>query len=111
MTVQDLSTIAAHGLAPVVIVLNNDGYTIERALQSPRAAYNDIAAWPWTRLAGDLTGDRAVTSRVTGLAGLRSALEAAAAEPDRMAFLEVVLPADDIPPLLKALSEKVGGSR
>ena len=32
----------------VVFVLNNDGYTVERAIQSPDAVYQDIIAWNWT---------------------------------------------------------------
>ncbi len=110
MTVQDLSTIAANGLTPVVILLNNAGYTIERALQSPQAAYNDLAAWPWLRLAADLTGDRALTRQVDDLAGLRAALEEAGSS-ERMAFLDVVLDPHDAPPLLRGLAATVEVSR
>ncbi len=59
MTVQELSTIAAAGVAPVVLLLDNRGYTIERALQSPRAVYNDVAAWDWRALVAGFTGGRA----------------------------------------------------
>jgi indolepyruvate decarboxylase len=110
MTVQDLSPIAAHGLNPIVILLNNAGYTIERALQSPDAGYNDIAAWPWAQLVTGLTGGRASVFAATDLAGLRDALETAGASTE-MAFLEVAVPRDDVPPLLRALAERNGAGK
>jgi TPP-dependent 2-oxoacid decarboxylase len=33
MTVQELGTIIRHGLDPIIIVLNNNGYTVERAIK------------------------------------------------------------------------------
>lgn len=39
------------GQKPVVMVLNNDGYTVERAIHGPEQRYNDIAAWDWTHAA------------------------------------------------------------
>ncbi|GLY32717.1 thiamine pyrophosphate-binding protein [Kineosporia sp. NBRC 101731] len=107
MTVQELSTIARAGLNPVVVLINNDGYTIERALQSPKAAYNDIAAWDWTALALAL-GDGLVSTRTVWTNG---ELEVALAEAptDEMVLLEVVLDMFDSPPLLKELAERNGG--
>lgn len=45
MTVQEISTIIRHDLNVVIIVLNNDGYTIERAIHGLKESYNDVAAW------------------------------------------------------------------
>src|SRR5205814_915639 len=105
MTVQDFSTIAVHGLAPIVILLNNAGYTIERALQSPDAGYNDIAAWPWRQLVTSLTGGRSATFAATDVSSLRTALEASQAL-STMCFIEVTLGRDDVPPLLRVLAER-----
>jgi indolepyruvate decarboxylase len=110
MTIQDLSPIAAHRLAPIIILLNNAGYTIERALQSPDAGYNDIAAWPWEQVVAALTGGRATTFAATDLPGLRTALEAAEAG-NTMAFIEVTVDRDDVPPLLRALAVRNGGGK
>ena len=38
------------GHAPVLIVINNDGYTIGRAIHRPAAIYHDIPAWDWVLL-------------------------------------------------------------
>lgn len=45
LTVQELSTAMRHGLAPILFVLNNKGYTIERHLHGRDRRYNDIVNW------------------------------------------------------------------
>jgi TPP-dependent 2-oxoacid decarboxylase len=45
-TCQELSTLIKHGLAPIIFLINNDGYTIERALYKD-AIYNDIQPWEY----------------------------------------------------------------
>lgn len=50
LTVQELSTAMRHGLAPILFVLNNRGYTIERHLHGKERRYNDIVNWKWTQL-------------------------------------------------------------
>jgi pyruvate decarboxylase len=50
LTVQELSTAMRHGLAPIIFVLNNKGYTIERHLHGRDRHYNDIVNWKWTQL-------------------------------------------------------------
>ncbi|KAI0004613.1 pyruvate decarboxylase [Russula compacta] len=50
LTVQELSTAMRHGVAPILFVLNNRGYTIERHLHGRDRHYNDIVNWKWTQL-------------------------------------------------------------
>ncbi|KAH9080651.1 pyruvate decarboxylase [Lactarius deliciosus] len=50
LTVQELSTVMKHGLSPIIFVLNNKGYTIERHLHGRDRRYNDIVNWKWTQL-------------------------------------------------------------
>lgn len=45
MTVQEISTMIRHNLDVIIVVLNNDGYTIERAIHGLKENYNDVAAW------------------------------------------------------------------
>ena len=35
---------------PIILVLNNEGYTVERAIHGPEQRYNDIALWNWTQI-------------------------------------------------------------
>ncbi|KAI0700359.1 pyruvate decarboxylase [Cerioporus squamosus] len=45
LTVQELSVMIHHGLKPIIFVLNNSGYTIERYLHGKTRKYNDISNW------------------------------------------------------------------
>ncbi|KAF4458886.1 pyruvate decarboxylase [Fusarium albosuccineum] len=45
MTAQELGTIIKENLDVVVIIINNNGYTIERVIHGRKAGYNDIAQW------------------------------------------------------------------
>ena len=48
MTAQELSTIIRHKLNPIIFLINNDGYTIERVIQDN--TYNDIQPWKYHQL-------------------------------------------------------------
>ena len=48
MTCQELSTIIRHQLNPIFFLINNDGYTIERAIHE--GSYNDIQPWKYQQL-------------------------------------------------------------
>jgi pyruvate decarboxylase len=45
LTAQELSTAMRHGLTPIIFVLNNGGYTVERLLHGKERHYNDIVNW------------------------------------------------------------------
>ena len=107
MTVQEISTVLRRGLTPIIVVVDNAGYTVERAIHGPDEPYNDIAAWDWTRLV-DVFGDSgAHAHRVTTIGELRDALVTAADEPDRACLIQAVVPRLDTPPLLAALARAV----
>src|SRR5262249_8516291 len=50
LTVQELSTILRHRLKAFVFLINNHGYTIERAILGKDDVYNDVADWKYTHL-------------------------------------------------------------
>lgn len=43
LTLQEIATIIRLGLKPILVVLSNDGYEIERKIHGETAAYNEIA--------------------------------------------------------------------
>lgn len=45
MTAQEMATIIRHNLDVLVVLINNDGYTIERCIHGLKQEYNDISAW------------------------------------------------------------------
>jgi alpha-keto-acid decarboxylase len=107
MTAPELATVLRLGLPAVVVVVDNDGYTVERAIHGPDEPYNDITRWDWTTLPTLLGGgDRATAVRVTTPTELRAAL--AAARPDGLTLVQAVVPRDDVPELLATLTRTLG---
>ncbi len=93
------------GLKPLILLLNNDGYTVERAIHGPEQRYNDIASWNWTQLPQALSLNcQAESWRVTETVQLREVLELASRR-QRLSFVEVVLPKQEIPELLRAVTQ------
>ncbi|KAJ5727939.1 pyruvate decarboxylase [Penicillium malachiteum] len=45
MSVQEISTIIKENLNVIILVINNDEYTIERTIHGRKQGYNDIAVW------------------------------------------------------------------
>ncbi|KAL3484622.1 thiamine diphosphate-binding protein [Aspergillus germanicus] len=45
MTAQEISTIIRQNLKPIIFVICNGGYTIERYIHGPEERYNDIQPW------------------------------------------------------------------
>lgn len=50
LTAQEIATMIRHKLKPIIFVINNEGYTIERLIHGLEASYNDITAWKHTHL-------------------------------------------------------------
>lgn len=43
MTVQEIGSYIRFGFTPVIFVINNNGYSIERAINGPKQGYNDVS--------------------------------------------------------------------
>ncbi|ALL76328.1 hypothetical protein AD006_15275 [Pseudonocardia sp. EC080610-09] len=110
MTVQELSTLARLPQPPVVIVVDNSGYTIERALQSPAAVYNDVAPWDWCALARAFApGVPMVTAEPATPGELDEALAAVSCSPDSLVVLHVRTDPLDLPAGLRGLADNYHG--
>ncbi|MBH1937946.1 alpha-keto acid decarboxylase family protein [Streptomyces sp. AV19] len=107
LTAQALGTMARYGAAPVVIVVNNDGYTVERAIHGPTASYNDIGAWDYTALPTAFgAAHRSLAVRAQNGEELDAALAEARSNPDKLVLIEAVLDQDDSPELLTAICRR-----
>ncbi|MFT3988705.1 alpha-keto acid decarboxylase family protein [Aestuariivirga sp.] len=90
LTVQELGQFARLGLKPIVFVLNNDGYLIERLLcKDPDIAYNDLAQWHYTELPHAFGCEDWMCLRVTTCAELDDAM-ARARNASTGVYIEVI---------------------
>ncbi len=92
---QELSTILRHDLKPVIFLINNGGYTIERGYMGKTEDYNDIARWDYAQLPKVFRPDTTARSfLVKTVADLETAL---AAPNDTLVFIESVMDPYDAP--------------
>ena len=103
MTCMELSTAVRHDFNPIVVVLNNKGYTTERFLQE--GPFNDILNWNYHRLPDLLGGGWGFEIRTEG--ELDQALNAAIANRDTFSLLNIHLEPTDISPALERLARRL----
>jgi indolepyruvate decarboxylase len=98
LTVQEISTVMRNGLKPIYIVMNNNGYTIERLLSdNPQDEFNNIASWNYSKLPEVFEGDCFVYRAKTNK-DFDEALKCAMSEQEnKMCYIEVFLPTLDVP--------------
>ncbi|WP_186373871.1 alpha-keto acid decarboxylase family protein [Yersinia rohdei] len=107
LTIQELGSMLRDGLNPIIFLLNNHGYTVERVIHGPQQRYNDIAAWNWPQLPSALGLEKpAFTCTVTQVEQLQQVL-AQVENIAQLAFIEVVLPPMDTPELLKNVAKSL----
>ncbi|MBV8746808.1 MAG: alpha-keto acid decarboxylase family protein [Xanthobacteraceae bacterium] len=95
VTAQELSTILRHDHRPVIFLINNGGYTIERGYLGKAEPYNDIANWAYADLPKVLRPDTSARSFVVKT---RSDLQKALGAPnDTMIFVESIMDPHDAP--------------
>ncbi len=103
MTCLELSTAVKLGFNPIVLVLNNKGYTTERFLQE--GPFNDIPNWDYHRLPDLLGGGWGFEVRTEG--ELDQALKAALNNEDNFSLLNIHLEPNDISPALARLAKRL----
>ena len=103
MTGMELSTCARYGLDPIVIVLNNAGYTTERLIID--GAFNDIQRWDYSKLPEVIGAGRA--HRVETVGDLDRALADARRRDGQFVLLDVRLDKLDVSPALRRLGESL----
>ncbi len=105
MTAQELSTLIRLRCPAIILLINNDGYLVERMLHED-GPYNDIQMWNYAALPAALGGgDHAVGIRVTTEGELDRALASAAAGHDRLFLIELCLHKLDCSAGLKRLGD------
>ena len=91
MTGTELSTSVRYGQTPIVVVLNNRGYSTEREILD--GPFNDVHEWRYERICDMIGGG--VGTRITTQGEFERGLTAALADSNRLHVMNVLLdPAD-----------------
>jgi indolepyruvate decarboxylase len=107
LTANDVGTMGRNGLKPVIFVLNNEGYMVERALEAnPDWVYNDLAPWNYHALPAALGCRGWFTAKATTLGELDAAL-ARASTGESACYIEVVGGRMDFPPVLAMAHQRL----
>jgi indolepyruvate decarboxylase len=105
LTAQEVSQFQRCGLNPIIFVLNNSGYLIERLLsKNPDFYYNDLAQWQYSKLPEALGCEGWFSTRVTTCGELDQAIERAESCGSG-AYIEVVTDKYAASPLAQKLHE------
>lgn len=103
---QELSTMIRRKLAPIIFVICNNGYTLERYVHGWEADYNDIQPWRHRNLPDAFGGDKSQfrtysVSTKSEMNDLFKNEEFSSA--NVLQLVELHMPMDDCPPALKII--------
>ncbi len=106
LTAQEVSLIAKYNLNVTIFLINNDGYTIERAIHGPNQPYNDIYMWDYLQFAKSLGIKNLMSIKrfdefFDGIDKMRE---------DGAKMIELFFEKLDYPPLLKQISDKLAAA-
>ncbi|ERT02775.1 pyruvate decarboxylase [Sporothrix schenckii 1099-18] len=108
LSAQELSTMIRNKLNPIIFLICNDGFTIERYIHGMDADYNDISAWKFKDLVTVFGGTEKNTAKfqvksVAELDHLLADEDFIAAK--RLQFVELYMPKEDAPKSLVLTAE------
>lgn len=107
VTAQEFSTILRHKQNPIIFLINNDGYTIERYIMGMKAGYNDIAPWKYAKLHEVMAeNSRMIPFEVSTQGELEEAIKKVE-EATEGIFIEVHMDPEDAPEALKKFGPTV----
>jgi thiamine pyrophosphate-dependent enzyme len=107
LTGNEIGNYGRHGIKPIIFVLNNQGFAVERVLEEyPDWVYNDLAPWDYHTLPAALGCVDWFTAKVTTNAELDAAM-ATASQADTACYIEIVYGKHDYPAGAKLLHSRI----
>lgn len=108
LTATEISNMMHNNLKPIVIVINNNGYTIERVLsRSPWDFFNEVIKWDYSKLPGVFEGDVWVAQARTNIEFDEVLKQAATEQKSRMCYLELFTEKMDLPFLTQKIAKSI----
>ncbi|KAJ5901468.1 pyruvate decarboxylase-like protein [Penicillium taxi] len=109
-TCQELSTIIKNSLTPIIFVICNKGYTVERLIHGMHESYNDIQEWQYRKLLEVFGAERKSyqTHQIRTKTEFSALLKDPSFNSDRvLRFIELHMDQNDAPSDLKTLTEQL----
>lgn len=107
LTYQSVSNMLYKNQKPIIILLNNSGYTIERAIsKNPLDSYNDIIPWDYIKSVEGFGGQIWTAKAKTNVEFNEVLIQAEKENIDKLCYIEVYTDKLDMPPLLKKMSQR-----
>lgn len=102
LTIQEMATMIQEKVNPIIVLINNSGYTVERAIHGENQRYNDIPECEWQLMpqAFGANENNSLSLKAETAGQLKSKLKQAVETTDKLIMLEVMADKHDIPPLL-----------
>lgn len=108
LTASEVSTMMRNGLKPIIIVINNSGYTIERVLSDdPMDFFNDIAKWDYSKLPEVFEGEAWVAQAKTNLEFDKALKQAEIEQKNKLCYIELFTGKLDVPVLTEKIIDSV----
>ncbi|TDM39822.1 alpha-keto acid decarboxylase family protein [Macrococcoides goetzii] len=106
LTVQALSTMIRTDIKPIIFVINNDGYTVERLIHGMEEPYNDIKMWNYKQLPETFGAkDEVVVHDAKTSNELKAVMDKIKADKDHLHFVEIHMAVQDAPKKLIDISK------
>lgn len=107
MTAQELSTILRLKLKPIIFLLNNGGYVVEKEILGKKESFNKIQNWKYSKLCEVFSqNEHFETFEVFSNKDLKDALKACE-KPNNLKFIEIFLGTLDASKSLKKMGQEV----
>ncbi|WP_269913516.1 thiamine pyrophosphate-dependent enzyme [Acinetobacter sp. HY1485] len=105
LTVQELSTILRFNFKPIIFIINNKGYTIERAILGTHSSYNNIENWQYLNLPDVFNPQTTIKKyKITHLSELKDCL-IDIKKHDHLILVEVIFDPLDMPETLEGFGK------
>lgn len=111
LTAQEISTMLRHNLDPIIFVICNKGYTIERYIHGMDESYNDVAEWDYKALPAVFGAKKEQTKSYVvktkdEVEGLFADEEFSKQGQGKLRFVELYMDKEDAPQVLKQTAEE-----
>ncbi|EMD00375.1 hypothetical protein BAUCODRAFT_118154 [Baudoinia panamericana UAMH 10762] len=102
LTVQEVGNMIKHGVAPIIFIINNAGYTIERIIHGARQSYNDIVPFDYSHMLQFFNMPEAEAKKNFHRAHTKAELEEilskdSVKQPQALQIVEVMMDMMDVP--------------